>query len=270
MGFKEFGTKIFLSLLLLSNPLFARTNPPFETGQIIAISQMNVVPVSFVFELATASRWSHNGIIYKDPVHDEIFVYEGTTPHAKLTRLTDFLSKATQNDAGAYEYTLAEPSDGLQPHFQDKIRKIVQKYLRKKISYNHSHVYRENLKNCSELSYDIYREAGIKLTDAAKEHSGLKPWQSLIDRILRYVRQKPLTTKPIFISPASILRSQDLRIVYSGLPLQPLSPLEIIELWEESGADKIFENRFEIPIRDFLKTCDRVVETFHQRMARSF
>ncbi len=93
---------LFISSLAHAAPEFNPDNFSWRTGQIIGVSEVSFDASTFLFEIATGSRFGHVGIVYID-ANNEVLVLESSPKDrevptskngVKISKLKDFLNKS--------------------------------------------------------------------------------------------------------------------------------------------------------------------------------
>src|SRR5271170_7740521 len=87
---------LFLLAPLRAAPVERVPDLPFQTGHVIAISEMNADPSTLLFEAATASRYGHMGIVAETP--NGLMVYHSMPPGVQMTPLADFIGRSVVQD----------------------------------------------------------------------------------------------------------------------------------------------------------------------------
>ncbi len=179
----------------------------FQNGDIIF--QTSKSAQSKAIQLATGSKYSHMGIIYRQG--NEFFVYEAVQP-VKLTPLKDWINRGV--DRHYVVKRIKNASTLLTPQVLSKMKKIGEKFASKNydlyFEWSDARIY------CSELVWKIYKEAlGIeigkleKLGDFNLTNKTVK--QKLTER---YGKNIPLTE--FVISPATMFNSDQLVTVFEN------------------------------------------------------
>lgn len=126
------------------------------------IFQTSTSGQSKAIQIATGSKYSHMGIIYKEG--NEIFVYEAVQP-VKLTLLKDWISRG---ENGHYVVKrLKNYENLLTPETLTKMKQVGEKFSGKDydlyFEWSDSRIY------CSELVWKIYKEAvGLEIGELEK------------------------------------------------------------------------------------------------------
>lgn len=159
----QFISTILLGVLMLfgcgdANKAEADPNlPAFKIQNGDIIFQTSLSDQSIAIQLATHSKYSHMGIIYK--TDENYFVYEAVQP-VKLTPLDEWIKRG---ENGHYVIKRLKNADEiLTDEVQVKMREVGEKYKGK--SYDTYFEWSDNKIYCSELVWKIYKEAaGIEI-----------------------------------------------------------------------------------------------------------
>ncbi len=199
--------QITLGLIFLISCQSKTDTTEFQNGDIIF--QTSKSGQSKAIQIATGSKYSHMGIIYKQG--NDFFVYEAVQP-VKLTPLTDWINRG---ESGHYVVKRIKKSEHLlTPETLTKMKQIGEKYVGKDydlyFKWSDSRVY------CSELVWKIYKEAiGLeigkleKLGDFNLTDKAVK--QKLQERYGDHIPKNELV-----ISPASMFESDHLVTVFAN------------------------------------------------------
>ena len=198
---------ITLGLIFLISCQSKTDTTEFQNGDIIF--QTSTSGQSKAIQIATGSKYSHMGIIYK--LGNDFFVYEAVQP-VKLTPLNDWINRG---ENGHYVVKRIKKSESLlNPETLTKMKKIGEKYSGKDydlyFEWSDSRIY------CSELVWKIYKEAvGLeigkleKLSDYNLTDKAVK--QKLAERYGDNIPDDELV-----ISPASMFNSDQLITVFEN------------------------------------------------------
>lgn len=143
-------------ILLIFIFLFSCTShEDFQNGDIIF--QISTSSQSEALQIATKSKYSHVGIIYKQD--DQFFVFEAIQP-VKLTPLSEWIKRGT--NAHFVVKRLKDHRNVLTEDVLNKMKQIGEHYKGKNydiyFSWSDDQIY------CSELVWKIYKEAaGIEI-----------------------------------------------------------------------------------------------------------
>jgi len=198
---------ITLGLIFLISCQSKTDTTGIQNGDIIF--QTSTSGQSKAIQIATGSKYSHMGIIYK--LGNDFFVYEAVQP-VKLTPLNDWINRG---ENGHYVVKRINQSESLlNPETLTKMKKIGEKYSGKDydlyFEWSDSRIY------CSELVWKIYKEAvGLeigkleKLSDYNLTDKAVK--QKLAERYGDNIPDDELV-----ISPASMFNSDQLITVFEN------------------------------------------------------
>ena len=179
----------------------------FQNGDIIF--QTSKSGQSKAIQIATGSKYSHMGIIYKQG--NDYFVYEAVQP-VKLTPLNDWINRG---ENGHYVVKRIKNSENLlTPETLTKMKQIGEKYAGKDydlyFEWSDSRIY------CSELVWKIFKETvGLeigeleKLGDFNLTDNAVK--QKLMERYGDNIPKEELV-----ISPASMFNSDQLVTIFEN------------------------------------------------------
>ena len=177
----------------------------FQNGDIIF--QTSTSGQSKAIQIATGSKYSHVGIIYKNG--NDYFVYEAVQP-VKLTPLNDWIKKG---ENGHYVVKRIKNSDKLLTDEKlIEMKKIGEKYVGKDydlyFEWSDSRIY------CSELVWKIYKEAvGLEIGELEKLGDFNLTDKAVKQKLMeRYGDNIP--KEELVISPASMFNSDKLITVY--------------------------------------------------------
>ena len=179
----------------------------FQNGDIIF--QTSKSGQSKAIQIATGSKYSHMGIIYKQG--NDYFVYEAVQP-VKLTPLNDWINRG---ENGHYVVKRIKNSENLlTPETLTKMKQIGEKYAGK--DYDLYFEWSDSKIYCSELVWKIYKEAvGLeigeleKLSDFNLTDNAVK--QKLMERYGDNIPKEELV-----ISPASMFNSDQLITIFEN------------------------------------------------------
>ena len=226
----------------LSSPPKSGKNQPY----IILTSEAGYDESTLLFEIGTYSRWGHCGILYYDDVESQWMVAHATPTVARVQSIQSFLSEYVSINRANHAYALTilelrnhslldhEQVDDMYSYFREIREERIY------IPYNYEFIVDENLKDekgtmcCSEFIYRVFQKYGINAgveEDKSSPYINASPsWipglGGLIANVLLPLRGKT-------VSPASIARSKNLKLVHSNVPLVA-SEREIIEAWKNS------------------------------------
>lgn len=144
-------------LLFIATNLLAACGPDtggLKDGDIIF--QSSTAGQSHAIQLATKSKYSHCGIIYKDG--DNFYVYEAIQP-VKRTPIKDWIARG---DDGHYVIKRLKNDTALTPEARAIMRSEAKKYIGK--DYDRYFEWSNDRIYCSELVWKVYKDgAGIEV-----------------------------------------------------------------------------------------------------------
>ncbi|MFW5886165.1 MAG: YiiX family permuted papain-like enzyme [Bacteroidota bacterium] len=179
----------------------------FQNGDIIFQSSKS--GQSKAIQIATGSKYSHMGIIYKQG--NDFFVYEAVQP-VKLTSLNDWINKG--ENAHYVVKRIKNSKTLLTPGTLSKMKQIGEKYAGK--DYDLYFEWSDTRIYCSELVWKIYKEAlGLEIGKLEKLGDF-----NLVDNSVKLKLQERygdnIPVDELVISPASIFKSGKLITVYNN------------------------------------------------------
>lgn len=161
---------------------------------------------SKAIQLATNSKYSHMGIIYR--IDGELFVYEAVQP-VKLTNLNNWINRG---ENGHYVIKRLVNSDKILTQATlTKMKQVGEKFKGK--NYDLYFEWSDDKIYCSELVWKIYKEgAGIEIGELEKL-SDFDLQNKIVQQKMRerYGENIPLDER--VISPAEMFNSDKLKIV---------------------------------------------------------
>jgi uncharacterized protein YycO len=173
------------------------------------IFQTSLSEQSKAIQLATRSKYSHCGLIYKDG--NDIFVFEAVQP-VKRTPLDEWIARGENGRFVIKRLKNAEQI--LTPATLQKMKQVLEEFTGK--NYDLTFEWADNKIYCSELIWKVYqRTTGLevgklqKLSDFDLTNEVVK--KKMIER---YGNKIPVNE--IVISPSSIFESELLTIVKSN------------------------------------------------------
>ena len=177
----------------------------FQDGDIIF--QTSKSQQSKAIQLATRSRYSHVGIIFKK--NKKLYVFEAVQP----VKFTPFETWIAQGERQHYVVKrLKKANIILTTEVKRKMEKIGKKFLGR--NYDSYFEWSDNRLYCSELVWKVYQvAAGVELgkLETFKDFElSSQPVRQMIRE--RYGNQVPLNE--VVISPASIFESKELVTIY--------------------------------------------------------
>ena len=179
----------------------------FQNGDIIF--QTSKSGQSIAIQIATGSKYSHMGIIYKKG--NDFFVYEAVQP-VKLTPLNDWINRG--ENAHYVVKRIKNSETLLTPETLTKMKQIGEKYAGK--DYDLYFEWSDSKIYCSELVWKIYKEA-LELEIGKLEKLGNF---NLTDYSVKQKLQERygdnIPTNEIVISPESMFNSDLLITVFEN------------------------------------------------------
>ena len=179
----------------------------FQNGDIIF--QTSTSDQSKAIQIATNSKYSHMGILYKNG--SDFFVYEAIQP-VKLTPLSDWIKRGKN---GHYVVKRIKNSQKLlTPKVLKKMKLIGEKYAGKNydlyFEWSDSRIY------CSELVWKIYKEAvGVEIGELEK----LKDFNLSDKSVKKKLKERygnNIPKEELVISPASMFDSDHLITIFKN------------------------------------------------------
>lgn len=179
----------------------------FQNGDIIF--QTSTSSQSKAIQLATKSKYSHMGIIYKQ--NGKYYVYEAVQP-VKLTPLDSWIKRG--EDEHFVVKRLKEAEKLLTQKNLQKMKQIGEKYKDK--SYDLYFEWSDSRIYCSELVWKIYKQAiGVEIGELQKLNDFDLSNEVVKAKLSeRYGNNIPLNE--LVISPAAIFNSDKLITVFSN------------------------------------------------------
>lgn len=203
--------KLLFSALLITlviSALFAKENADTEIKDGDIIFHTSNSDQSKPIQLATKSKYSHCGIIYKKG--NDIFVYEAVGP-VKLTPIKEWIARGKNNSYVIKRLKNAE--NMITPDVLKKMKQVGDKFKGK--PYDKTFEWSDNRIYCSELVWKIYQQAtGIEIGKLQK----LKEFDlsdARVKAIMKTRYPNKIPAEEIVISPASIFDSELLVTVKS-------------------------------------------------------
>lgn len=261
---RDAATALLAVAALLPGPARAQavarapSGAPYATGQLIAVSEMRRDPSTLLFEGFTASRYGHIGVVACEPTG--VFVYHAAPPAVQKVPLADFLLRARTEVPGPPAFTVVEPVKPLTPAERDALVETMGKMVGK-VPYNYSMVMNDCSVNCSEFAHKAFRAVGRDEVGRPEPLSGMNEgsFAGLLAQAWRRATGKDLPPgDSLGVSPAAIVNSPGLRVVYAGLPVERLlSDLDIYEAWRLGGGLERFAQIFRVPAVQLAEAAHR-------------
>jgi uncharacterized protein YycO len=179
----------------------------FQNGDIIF--QTSKSGQSIAIQIATGSKYSHMGIIYKKG--NDFFVYEAVQP-VKLTPLNDWINRG--ENAHYVVKRIKNSETLLTPETLTKMKQIGEKYAGK--DYDLYFEWSDSKIYCSELVWKIYKEA-LELEIGKLEKLGnFNLTDFSVKQKLQERYGESIPTDEIVISPESMFNSDQLNTVFEN------------------------------------------------------
>ncbi len=173
------------------------------------IFQTSLSRQSKAIQLATKSKYSHCGIIYKDG--NNFFVFEAVQP-VKLTSLDKWIARG---EDGKYVMKRLKNADKILTSSVLKKMKLIGDRFRGK-NYDLTFEWSDDKIYCSELIWKIYKRAtGIEIGKLEKL-SDFDLTNQLVKKTMKERYGNKIPTEEIVISPAAIFQSELLKTVKSN------------------------------------------------------
>ncbi len=179
----------------------------FEDGDLIFQSSKS--PQSKAIQIATDSKYSHLGIIYK--VENKLFVYEAIQP-VKLTLFEDWVNRG---EKGHFVVKRLKNSETILTSENIlKLKTEGEKYLGK--NYDLYFEWSDDRIYCSELVWKMYKEAANIEIGKLQRLGDFNLTDKLVQHTLneRYGNNIPM--EEYVISPSSMFESEKLQTVYEN------------------------------------------------------
>ena len=198
---------ITLGLILLMSCQSKTDTTGFQNGDIIF--QVSTSGQSKAIQIATGSKYSHMGIIYKQG--NDFFVYEAVQP-VKLTSLNDWIKRG---ENGHYVVKRIENSECLlTPEALTKMKQIGEQYTGK--DYDLYFEWTDSRIYCSELVWKIYKEAvGLEIGELEKLSDFNLTDKAVQQKLLEKYGDN-IPKEELVISPASMFNSDKLETVFKN------------------------------------------------------
>jgi uncharacterized protein YycO len=173
------------------------------------IFQTSLSPQSNAIQLATKSKYSHCGLIYKDG--NNFYVFEAVQP-VKRTPLDKWIARGQD---GKYVIKRLKNADQvLTPTTLTKMKQVGDQFKGK--NYDLTFEWSDNKIYCSELIWKIYQRAtGIEIGKLEKL-SDFDLTNEAVKKIMKERYGDNIPSEEIVISPASIFDSELLMTVKSN------------------------------------------------------
>ena len=179
--------------------------PELQDGDIIFQTSKSVQ--SKAIQLATKSKYSHMGIIYK--MNNETYVFEAIQP-VKMTLLSDWINRGQK---GHFVVKRLKNSEKLlTPNVALKMKKVGNRFIGK--DYDIYFEWSDDKIYCSELVWKIYKEAANIEIGKLERLESFDLSSKVVKNMLvqRYGDRIPL--KETVISPKEMFESERLETIY--------------------------------------------------------
>lgn len=198
---------ILISFIVFISCQSKSESTEFKNGDIIF--QTSKSGQSMAIQIATNSKYSHMGIIYKQG--NDFFVYEAVQP-VKLTPLKEWIARG--EDKHYVVKRLKNSEEYLTPDNLSKMQKIGEKYIGK--DYDLYFEWSDTRIYCSELVWKIYKDAvGLEIGKL----EGLGDFNLDNEAVKAKLKERYGDNIPkdeLVISPASMFNSELLITVYKN------------------------------------------------------
>jgi hypothetical protein len=173
------------------------------------IFQTSLSRQSKAIQLATKSKYSHCGIIYKDG--NNFFVFEAVQP-VKLTPLEKWIARG---EDGKYVTKRLKNADKILTSSVLKKMKLIGDRFRGK-NYDLTFEWSDDKIYCSELIWKIYKRATSIEIGKLEKLSDFDLTNQLVKKTMKERYGNKIPTEEIVISPAAIFQSELLKTVKSN------------------------------------------------------
>ncbi len=198
---------VLLSFVLLLSYQCTSGKRDFENGDIIF--QTSKSDQSKAIQIATKSKYSHMGIIYK--MNDEVFVYEAIQP-IMLTRLEDWIERGEKEHYVVKR--LKNSEEILTPEKLLKMEAVGKKYFAK--DYDPYFEWSDSRIYCSELVWKIYKEALDIEIGALEELGSFDLTNEAVQKKMKERYGDNIPKDELVISPGAMFNSEKLKTVYKN------------------------------------------------------
>ncbi len=203
--FAYWGTEMYQFVVGVKKDAVRLENFKFE--QIIQngdiIFQTSKSSQSKAIQLATKSKYSHMGIIYK--VNDQFFVYEAVQP-VKMTELNQWINRGENQHYVVKR--LKNANEFLTSESLAKMRKIGEKYKGK--NYDVYFEWSDDKIYCSELVWKIYKEALNIEIGKLEKLSDFDLSSDIVQQKMKERYKGRISMDEKVISPATMFKSGNL------------------------------------------------------------
>lgn len=198
---------LLLSLLVFVSCYSETKSPEFRNGDIIF--HVSKSGQSKAIQLATGSKYSHMGMIYKRG--EKFFVYEAVQP-VKLTPLDQWINRGDRAHYVVKRIKNAE--EILTPKALEKMKQAGEKYAGK--DYDLYFEWSDSKIYCSELVWKIYKEA-LNIEIGKLEKLGdFNLSNKAVKQKLKERYGDDIPKEEFVISPAAMFNSNELVTVFNN------------------------------------------------------
>lgn len=219
----------------------------WQTGDVIAVSELFYDWSTFFFEAATGSRFGHVGIVSVE--NNRVYVFEENDPQAQKTDIGVFLGRAGKDPVSNKALVaILRPKQSLSEEESKRLTTAGEQLVLRQIPYNQTQMMNSESLNCSEFVRVVYAYAGREVgkieeigTLNLKAFNGwlLSAWQWGAGKV---------NPKSLVVSPMSVVLSPSLYVVYSTVPTRTyLSDREIYNQWKAEGFIKELSRQTYVP-----------------------
>lgn len=182
-------------------------NVEIKNGDLIF--QTSLSPQSKAIQLATKSKYSHCGLIYKDG--NDFFVFEAVQP-VKRTPIDKWIARG--QDGKFVIKRLKNADQVLTPQTLKKMKQVGEKFNGK--NYDLTFEWSDSKIYCSELIWKIYQRATGLEIGKLQQLSDFDLTNEVVKKKMKERYGDNIPLDEIVISPASIFESELLRTVKSN------------------------------------------------------
>lgn len=179
--------------------------PELHDGDIIFQSSKS--SQSKAIQLATKSKYSHMGIIYK--MNNETYVFEAIQP-VKMTLLSDWINRGQK---GHFVVKRLKNSEKLlTPNVSLKMKKVGNRFIGK--DYDIYFEWSDDKIYCSELVWKIYKEAANIEIGKLERLENFDLSSKVVKKMLVKKYGDRIPMKETVISPKAMFESEKLETIY--------------------------------------------------------
>jgi len=176
----------------------------FQNGDIIFHTSLS--NQSLAIQIATNSKYSHMGIIYREG--EEFYVYEAVQP-VKLTPIKEWINRGEKKHYVVRRLKTSE--DILTPDGISKMKKIGKKYLGK--SYDSKFEWSDDKIYCSELVWKIYKKAFDLEIGKLQKIKDFDLSDSVVQAKLKERYGNKIPMEELVITPDGMFNAKELKTV---------------------------------------------------------